>query len=283
MQLKNKLFSYPVMSDDRDDYKKITFKTDVNVKNNINTLEFNLSYSLENRELLELYEKNKIDIIFHIECSKSSYREIVIMKNSSNKKVIDAKKIIGKTIVSSYIVAKEDLLDFKNDDFDDDYQGYSFNINKGNVLSIGEIFIVNVEPHTDMLGNSESIFSITRRDIDKEKGMQIEIVQNKIAISLDTDTFDNYKALSLNRNFIPILHSSLILPALVFTLETLNREDKSDYEDFKWYKSINNKLALSNIELSDNINTFEVAQKILDMPIYKAFDSLVKFDTEEDD
>ena len=86
---------------------------------------------------------------------------------------------------------------------------------------------------------------------------------------------------------LPVLHSMLIVPALIYTFEMLRKEGISEFEDLRWFKSIKRTLNKNNMilneELLDTIPSFELAQKSLDLPVNRAFDALVSIDTTDEE
>ena len=86
---------------------------------------------------------------------------------------------------------------------------------------------------------------------------------------------------------LPVLHSMLIVPTLIFTFERLKSEGISEYEDLRWYKSIERALKKHNLtldaELLENTPSFELAQKSLDLPIDRALDALAIQDTADEE
>ena len=67
----------------------------------------------------------------------------------------------------------------------------------------------------------------------------------------------------------------------------LRKEGISEFEDLRWFKSIKRTLNKNNMilneELLDTIPSFELAQKSLDLPINRAFDTLVSMDTTDEE
>ena len=71
--------------------------------------------------------------------------------------------------------------------------------------------------------------------------------------------------------------------------ETLKKEGISEFEDLRWFKSVERTLRKNEMilteELLDNVPSFELAQKSLDMPVDRALDALISQDIldEEDE
>lgn len=86
---------------------------------------------------------------------------------------------------------------------------------------------------------------------------------------------------------LPVLHSILIVPTLIYTFEKLKSEGTIEYEDLRWYKSIERTLKKHNLtlnaELLENTPSFELAQKSLDLPIDRALEALTTQDMADEE
>lgn len=189
--------------------------------------------------------------------------------------------------ICAFIVAKEEIFDYYNSSFNDDYNGMKFRLQRGNIIAIGGQTNVEITKEIEELSKIPSIFTICRCAEDTDESMKVDIGGEKIAITLCNKSFGNYKMLSGMPSMLPVLHSMLIVPALIYTFETLKSEGISEFEDLRWYKSINrtlrkNKLIL-NSELLENIPSFALAQKSLDLPIDRALEALVSQDTTDEE
>ena len=77
------------------------------------------------------------------------------------------------------------------------------------------------------------------------------------------------------------MHAMIIVPALIEVFDTL-KTDKNElynYSDCKWFNSLK-KACKDNLQIEineqtlTNLNSYEIAQKLIDFPIAKAFDYL---------
>jgi len=78
----------------------------------------------------------------------------------------------------------------------------------------------------------------------------------------------------------------LIMPALIYVFETLKCAGIEEYETYRWFKGIERILKKSDIDLNadtlENNPSYELAQKLLDLPIDRALKSLLNVGVEED-
>lgn len=78
----------------------------------------------------------------------------------------------------------------------------------------------------------------------------------------------------------------IIFPTLIYIFEELKRSGIDDYEDFRWFKSLNKALQKFNFALDEHglneKSSFELAQMVLNMPITRSLDSLANIKEEEE-
>ena len=103
---------------------------------------------------------------------------------------------------------------------------------------------------------------------------------------MNSESFQNYKILAAMPGFQSVLHSMLIFPALLYVFETLTREGTEDFESRRWFRVIEKILKKDDITLNeDTLNTipsYELAQKLLDLPIQKALATMTLEDDVEE-
>lgn len=287
MDIRYKLFPYPMLSNFTDDYEKSGFISEVKVVRDINELVFYFDVLLDNDELNNLIKQNKVEFVFHIECSQTSYRQIVKTSETENVRRIPESKLNGRVNVCSFIVAKESIPNYINSCFNKDYEGLSFHIERGGILAIANQFNIDITKETEDLSKIPSIFSILRRDSDEDLGMQIEIDGDKIKLWLHNEAFNNYKNISNLPVFQPLLQSALILPALIYTFEVLKSSGTEEYEIYRWFRAIEQTLKKSDIELNkevlENRPSYELAQKLLSSPISRGLKSIINIGMEDEE
>jgi len=287
MDIRYKLFPYPMLSNFTDDYEKSGFISEVKVVRDINELVFYFDVLLDNDELNNLIKQNKAEFVFHIECSQTSYRQIVKTSETENVRRIPESKLNGRVNVCSFIVAKEPIPNYINSCFNKDYEGLSFHIERGGILAIANQFNIDITKETEDLSKIPSIFSILRRDSEDDLGMEIEIDGDKIKLWLHNEAFNNYKNISNLPVFQPLLHSALILPALIYTFEVLKSSGTEEYEVYRWFRAIEQTLKKSDIELNkevlENRPSYELAQKLLSLPISRGLKSIMNMGMEDEE
>lgn len=286
MNIEHKLYPYPVLSYFSDDYIDSVFTSSLNIIYKNGNILFEMQGKTDNLELLKLIEEGYAEYTFHIECPSTSYRNIVSSDNGSKTVVIHDSLLNSKVNVCFFIIAKKDIENFKNSKFNSDYENLSFYIEKANILAIANQFNVEIEKEKDDLAQVPSIFLIIKRGDNERKGMEIDMLREKIEISLSKDDYENYSLFS-NGSYQALLHSSIIFPALVYVFENLKTIELDSVEDLRWFKTI--KKVLENLDIGldreslDSIISYDLAQKIINYPISRSLVSLLSLDNSEEE
>lgn len=286
MLIRRKYYPYPVVATGSDAYVNTKFATDVTTKYEGYNVKFNLSANINNDAINELIKTKKAAFVFHFECAQTCFRTAVTTDDEEKEFLIHQKDLSGIVQVCAVIVALEDIKGYRNDDFSSDYKGIPFNIQKGCVLAIGSQFSFDIKKEKDELESADSIFTIVPIKDESVTTLEIDTSNSKkLTIRIPQLTYNKYKRMSNNLILQPLMHSVIIIPALIATFEELKRagDDLYLYEDYRWYKSLNKTCKKFNIVLDkeglSNIDAFKTAQLIMDSPIVRALDNLV---TEDD-
>lgn len=287
MDLRNKLFPHPVLSCSSDDFVDSSFDFKLEAANGINEIILTADFDLENEELQLLIDENKAEFLIHIECSYTFFRTTFRTSNDHIVKKIPEKSLDGKVSVCAFIIARENLFNYTNSKFNSDYMGLKFDLKRGSILAIGKQYNLNITKDIEDLVKIPSIFTICKSADSSDKLMKISIDGDKIAISLCESDFENYKLMSNIFQFLPVFHSMIILPSLIYTFDILSKEDLADYETRRWYVSIEKMLEKRGIELNhdtlDEIPSYELAQKLLDLPLNKALEAITSINSTDED
>lgn len=287
MDIRHRLYPYPVLSDMTNDYVNSSFAMQLEVSQGMKEICLLISLQLKNKEIEQLIADDEAEYVIHIECSYTSYRTVIKTDESEIQKRIPEHKLNGKVAICAFIVAKKEILQYYNSSFNEDYAGMRFSLNRGNIIGIGGQINIEVTKEVEELSKIPSIFTICRCAADIDESMKFDITGEKIAITLCNKSFENYKLLSGFPDVLPVLYSMLIVPALIYTFEMLRKEGISEFEDLRWFKSIKRTLNKNNMTLDetllDTLPSFELAQKSLDLPINRALDALVSMDTTDEE
>ena len=290
MEIRNKLYPYPVLSDQTNDYVNSSFTMELIASHGINEVCFSITLMLKNSGIERLIKDKSAEFVIHIECPYTSYREVICTDDVKVTKNIPEHRLNGKVFVCAFILAKEELIGYANDCFCSDFKGMSFDLERGSIIAIGgEEKIIDVQKEVEELNKIPSIFTICKRPDNSDESMKISLDgAEKITISLSNQGFVRYKQLLSNPIMEPVMHSMLIVPTLIYVFEKLKQDGIDNYEDRKWYRSIERSLrkCFDNLYLADLLEqfpSFELAQKSINQPINRSFDLLVSRNALDDE
>lgn len=310
MHIGNKLFPYPTLNNNpglSDYVNSSTFEFKIKLSEDGSILEDseniilkNACFELKNRELIQLFLQGKIKTALIVESSASIFRRSYDITHTPKDIVIAKSDLKDSVSVSSYIYAVEDILNFKNEDFLEDYIEYSFDIEKYDILAIDDGFKFNINIDSSEDDKLSSIFTIVKNESMTQQ-MSYESTSNKINIYLSEEHYNYYGSMKQLPQYNNIIFSMIVMPALVGSLYEikLNINEYSEITDIieqkKWFNSIciryekmtRNKLTKDELE---EIDTFQLAQIVLNNATcngIKEFESLLfeknKEESEDDD
>lgn len=280
MELRSKYYTYPVISEDTDFYVNSTFSSKVEQTVDGYNIRLKLIAELENPELQAMIDNESVMFAHHIECTQTCFRKVVLTKDAEKEYIIHDSEVNGLVQICSFVVAIKTIEKYSNSLLSQDYKGFRFYIEKGCVMAIGNQINLRINKVKDDLANTSSIFSIVPNMDELVTNIKVDISRDKIVISVPQATHSIYVNMSANLEVQPIMHSMLIIPALVYAITEVkeNRAQLYYYEENRWYRSLRKAIEKMGIELNEenleNIEPFDLAQKLMDSPIPKAVDFL---------
>jgi len=282
MDIRHKLYPYPVLYKFSDDYSNSSFETVVTPEKDGFNLKLNFLTEINNDGIKELIEDGLAKIVYHLECSQTGFRIVLKTEKSELLFPVDRKLVTGKLQVCSFIVAQKDIFGYLNKDFHEDYRGFKFDIDEGCILAIGGQTNIQFESSLNDIAYTPSVFTIIKNRNELQKEMIVDLNQNKIVIMLPEKEFNNYRSLRGQAFIQPVLNSIIIIPALSFALNEVAKKQTSErfeFDSYSWYRAI--KKSLKNrfdgdIELDSfsEQNMLELAQKLIDAPLSDALQIL---------
>jgi hypothetical protein len=292
MNITNRLYTYPILASEKDDYKKSVFEVDVSRENsNINSLVLEFKFKQTNQEIETLLFQKKAAFYIHIECSTTSYRRLISNKMSPTMSwTIPYKDINGRVELVAFILATENITKYSNSDWNEDFQGLTFDIPKGSIIAYQNLPDLIITKDDEDLQSASSIFSVVKDNVIDNHPATIELNSNKIKIILSAEEYKLYNKFSMMNTTRTIVNSLIVLPSLVYVFEELRQEGSADvYGDKSWFISLNNAYKKKNQDLIEVLNSgktsLECAQEAMDLPITEALkkvDSIYMTEQEDD-
>lgn len=270
MHIKAKLYPYPVLASFNNDYKESSF--DIVVDEVVGEKEITLHFTpqLENIDIKQLILSGKAAFVIHIECPYTCYRQTVKVPFEGTKTIISASNLDTVVNICPFVVATEDIKEYRSELFDDEFEGISFDLERGSVLALGYERVIHIDKEDDNLASIPSIFSVTEIIDPKKEDMVLDCSGEKISIALPSKAFRKFVTQNnSNPNAQPVLHAMLIIPALTSCLDEVkySEDDYYLYDNKRWFRAIQKAAKKLNINITEEtiktINTFDLAQKLM--------------------
>ena len=289
MEIKYKLYPYPVLWNKNDDYKMPSeFSAEIKTEENFKNTKLKIKFFLKDKEIEKLIRENKAEYVVHIEGTRTYFRDFISTRETEITYDLKDRDILGKLEINFFILAKQDIRGYRNDNFNEDYSSEAFNLKKGNIIAIADGYRFDIEKNDDELGKISSIFSICKKETVEQTGMTVDMSYEKIRIGLNITDYVNYSQLSQNPNKVDSVNSIIIFPALIYIFEQLKKDfTETDYTEYKWFRALENIFKKNgqelNKELLENEISIDLAQRVLNYPIERAFNSLTIEDEGDDE
>ena len=290
MQVRNKLFPYPVINHNAvfSNFKDLDFFME------FEPLETEAAYILKNvhfvtdsQTINQLYEEGKIEITMIVECSDTVYRRGYEVGRESKDIILPKVDFTEKVDISMFATAKKPFK-LSSNELEEDYQGLEFDIDQYDILGAYDGFNVRFKHEEAEETLVQSIFAINV-DHDLEEGKYVVEcnIGRKISITLSEKDYLNYKVIYTVPTYKEVFFNMLLVPSLIEGLslckQVLNDETK-DLDDvgnqYLWFRSIQTAYKrLKGIDLTTDefskMSPVTLAQDLLGKPIGESLSKLV--------
>lgn len=276
-----RLFTYPVLAKERDDYKTCRFSAEMEFSTDAaGNLVFDVKLSTNCAEINRLIASGYAEYILHAESPTTMYREIFRRGIGNFSCKIPLSFVKDKLYLITLIVLCDNIQDFFCDDWNEDFYGMSFNLPKGSILAYKNFPSVTLVEDPNLFQNVGSIFSIYRK-IAAVAPFEVEMTTQKIKIGLSAKDYTFYQRYCANTAMQPILNAMIILPALVSVFDEI-KQNAQEHESDAWFLSLTAAYKRRNLNFSELLaseDAFTLAQEVMSLPLTKALDNIaVAFD-----
>lgn len=245
-------YPYPVIRARQEDYRTTIFKGELAVNIQPDCYLVRPAFEVNNDEIAGLIETGKMTYAIEIQAPATWFRKLVPIRDNKTIR-LDPAFIHERVELTPCIIATTQIVAFANRDFEEEYQGMSFDINAGDVIAIGEAKSFDALYQDDIIKNGTSPITIARSDIAKE--ISCDFSSSLIEIILPADQHDKYLECGYKLEKYKALNAILSVPALVEAIGIIANDENypgqsSALESKAWYKTIvvNLKRAAENDE-----------------------------------
>lgn len=291
MNITNRLFTYPVLSDEKDDFKDSFFHVDYEQSmQGVNSLKLVFDITMNCDDLEQLIISGKADYVIHLECSTTAYREAIHSVSKHIEHVIPIGRINGSFDAVAFIILKKNIKDYYCLDWVEDFGEPIPSLTVGSILAYQNLSSLDITKDYEEFTNAGSIFSVYKRVTEEDSPAEINLDSTKIRIGLGTKDFDVYSFYSRKTELQSLFHSMLILPALVYVFEELKQDGGEEiYHNKEWFLALEKAYQKRGIVFMDEVlnpekTSYQLAQEAMELPLSKAFDQIpIFYETTEED
>lgn len=234
-----------------------------------------IQYSLINEELNHLIKDSKLSFACEITCSATLYRKLYTTNHEIQEIRIAKNELRNQVNLLFLIVANEQIENYSNSSFNNDFEGYQFVIEQGDVLAyLGESSFVAGISYQKL--KAVSSFMEIAKGSEERGGFNIVLDGPKIKVELSQKDYEKYSDPRIGKDplLASLFHSSIVLPALIHAVHRLMKEPV-DFETYAWAQVINNRITNEMPQIPyEEINIPKIVQKLLDLPLSRLMDDL---------
>jgi hypothetical protein len=267
MKANDYLYPHPILKqDDDNDYN---FKPEVLRKiahqENAATITFEYELVKLSADLLDLLQKNKIQLVCEVNCSYTINRKVFSSNRTKLSFEISDEDLKYKVDLQLLLIATEKLSDFTSPNFSPDLNGQTFQIEAGDVMGILETNSVDVD--AVRLGISDFITVIENTT---DEFTRYELNKNSLYIKVPKSELDKFQRLNNSPNFENLIISILVVPALTHALHHLNEANEEAYGEKAWFRALREYCdSLLGVEFPELSDIPVLVDKILQKPNFR--------------
>ena len=283
MEIKNRLFPYPVLCAENDDYIDCSFNVKTNMTEEVADLVLTFEVDLVNNDELSLLIRDGYaEVIVHIECSSTAYRTVVGITGNKRAFRLPKARVNNEVYLVGMIVAKKDIKGFTSVNLNEDYGTEPIDFQKGSILAYRNLPKYLITKNYEELAGDNTFFTIIKRtslEGAEQLPVTYELSAPKIQIIVDEKTYDEYIKYHNNPLMEPITNTLLVMPAIAYMVESLRDYGCDSFKTLFWYQKFKKACKLQGKDFEQDIidsekSSLEVAQELLRYPIGRAFESL---------
>ena len=222
-----------------------------------------ISYSLSSTGLNQLIYNNKASVTVAIYSPKTAYKTTERLCSGQNTLKIPKDSVAEEIEITGYIIANEQIKDFCLEEHNKELFGNTeFEIREGDKLGETDMISIPLDA-SELQAPIASVITISE-DPNLECSMQPDFNDDKINIRLNHELNIAYNNIHDNIALRRFLAAIIVYPVLIDALFIMkNESSKYEYEDKRWYKSIERRLDKENISIDEHASIAVIANKLL--------------------
>lgn len=274
----NKAYPYPVLRPGSSSYPRAAFEVELEAPQRIEgttALRIEAEFQLSDPTLQGLVKRGKAEYVLLVRSPSTHHRSAHSSSKPHISKQFKDGKLARRVEIRGLLATTQYLPDFQAKGWHDDYRGLSFPLQAGSVLA-------EDEPREYWIDTAEeapvaSIFEL-RPDskLAPGKGWRCDLGENKIILGMSQSEYNSFQEARNRVNGKPdawYIMNAIYLPALVYVLQEADKDKDGDYDQCRWFRSLNKRLEDCDCSLlgqeGQKTDRLSDAQTLLEQPYAK--------------
>ncbi len=259
-----KVFPYPVLRPDIDDYLDGEFQAmvDFNVSDDASEVRINMEFALSVAEIQAEIDAGNAEFVAVIASRETFYRTTLRTAKAKTTKTFRADQIRGELLISPFIVAKKDIRGFRSVDINQEFGAGGFSFEAGEVLAIDEPKAVYF--NRDLFTPLSSVLELALDPSQKESKWTLSFDQDKLRILVGEKSKEKIDLARNKQDNKSILINSIWFGAVAEATNQLKQI--SDYDDLRWASVIRQQCHNRGIDLEGG-DSYQIAHTLLANPL----------------
>ncbi len=239
MRTENVSLPYPVLGIS-DDIRPTLEETgcanpEITINEEGDSFRISIVLKLENKDICDYIQNGAAEYSVEISCQSTMYRKCESSSTPTFDFTIKKNLLNGKLEFESFVIACKDILDYKNEGLNPDYDGHIINLQKGDLLVVYKKCSIPLNLDLHNIRNMKSFMTVQRNSSPYEHSVTYELDSSKILILLPDAMMAEYNkkpsitSESENEDRKVILKASLYLHALTYALLHYQKYKTKDY------------------------------------------------------
>lgn len=233
---------------------------------------FVIDLTQRNAEISRQINRGMAEYACEVECKDTYLRRCYHSASPHFEIKLSRKEVSGRINFTCFVAAKNPIIGYTNSQFNEDYKGFKFDLDKGDLLVLFPMAFYNTNVRYDKLFAAGSFMQIVEAADGVEKTW-FNLNTDRIQIELPHVLFEKY--LQVGNCFPEVIHSSLVHNALVFALAHLEEyHDSGKLWSDSLIQRIQTEPKLQQYDLTQMSDVFAMTDQLLQDPYKRLMDCL---------
>ena len=177
---------------------------------------------LENQDIINYILNDYAEFSIELSCHSTMFRKCFSSNKPEFSFDVEKKLLNGKMDFECFVIVKKDILNYKNQGLNSDYEGHVINLHKGDVMVAYQKSSLPLNLDLRNVRHIKSFMKVQKNNRDNEHSVTYDLDSDKILILLPENMMTEYNKkpanISDNDERKVVLKASLFLQALTYAL-----------------------------------------------------------------